>query len=150
MADGNGWKHGVREMMAEKRADKVAPDYADRLVRKIRKAESDGPDPHERKVRSDKGVPRVLTPRKQARMHELSDEWNGEWSDADMAAAINAEFGTTITPKGINYHTNTANLTPSPHPTGSVQPRRLRTPPKNLPFMSLTFRLAFRSCRKAS
>ena len=106
MTDGNGWKHGVREMMAEKRADKVAPDYADRLVRKIRKAESDGPDPHERKVRSDKGVPRVLTPRKQARMHELSDEWNGEWSDADMAAAINAEFGTTITQKGINYHTN--------------------------------------------
>ena len=39
-------------------------------------------------------------------MHELSDEWNGEWSDADMAAAINAEFGTTITQKGINYHTN--------------------------------------------
>jgi len=43
-------------------------------------------------------VPKVLTPRKQARMHEFSDEWNGEWSDADMAAAINAEFGTTVTP----------------------------------------------------
>ena len=104
--DANGWKHGVREMMADKWGHLVAPNYADKLVQKIRAADPDGPDALERKERKDKHVPRVLTPRKQARMHELSDEWNGEWSDADMAAALNAEFGTTITPKGINYHTN--------------------------------------------
>lgn len=93
-------------MMADNWGHLVAPDYADRLVRKIRAADPNGPDALERKERSDKGVPKVLTPRKQARMHELSDEWNGEWSDADMAAKLNEEFGTTITPKGINYHTN--------------------------------------------
>ena len=42
----------------------------------------------------------------QAHMHELSDEWNGEWSDERMADALNTEFGTTITPRGINHHTN--------------------------------------------
>ena len=104
--DANGWKHGVRDMMSERWGERVAPDYADRLVRKIKNAEPDGASPLEREERADKGVPRLLTPRKQARMHELSDQWNGEWSDADMAAALNAEFGTTITPKGINYHTN--------------------------------------------
>ena len=104
--DANGCKRGVREMMANKWGNVVASNYADRMVAKIRAADPDGPDALQRKERSDKGVPRVLTPRKQARMHELSDEWNGEWSDADMAAQLNAEFGTTISPKGINYHTN--------------------------------------------
>ena len=37
--DANGWKHGVRQMMADKWGDRVAPNYADRLVRKIRSAD---------------------------------------------------------------------------------------------------------------
>ena len=37
-------------------------------------------------------------------MHELSDEWNGEWSNEDMATALNAEFGTTVTAQSIGYH----------------------------------------------
>jgi hypothetical protein len=104
--DEKGWKVGVRSMMEEKWGDVVAPNYGDRLVAAIRAADSDGPNPLERAERADKGVPRLLTPRKQKRMHELSDEWNGEWSNADMAAALNDEFGTTITPQGIGYHTN--------------------------------------------
>lgn len=102
----DGTKHGVRQMMQEKWGGRVADDFAYRLLNKVDGADSDDDDPLGRKTRSDKGVPRVLTPRKQARMHELSDEWNDEWTDEQMAAKLNAEFGTTITPRGINYHCN--------------------------------------------
>lgn len=50
---------GVRDIMANKWSDKVAPDYADRLVHKIKEADIDGPDPLEHKQRCDKGVPKV-------------------------------------------------------------------------------------------
>ena len=65
----NGWKHGVRQMMADNWGDRVAPNYADRPVRKIRSADRDDPDLLERKERSDKNVPKVLTP--QARMLDV-------------------------------------------------------------------------------
>ena len=102
----DGTKHGVRDMIKEKWGDKVDDGYVYKLLEKVEHASPDDDDPLGRKERSDKGVARVLTPRKQARMHELSDEWNGEWTDEQMAATLNAEFGTTITPAGINYHCN--------------------------------------------
>ena len=35
----------------------------------------------------------------------LAKEWDGEWTDQEMADMISQEFGISITAAGINYHT---------------------------------------------
>ena len=104
--DERGRKKGLRAMEAEKYGHLVSPGYTSKLVSKISSLEGSEDSPLERKEQSNKGVPTVLTPTKQLRMHELADQWDGEWSNQDMATALNDEFGTNVTAEGIGYHCN--------------------------------------------
>mmetsp|Transcript_7255 Transcript_7255/g.12228 ORF Transcript_7255/g.12228 Transcript_7255/m.12228 type:complete len:233 (-) Transcript_7255:45-743(-) len=104
--DAKGRKRGLADVAAET-GGLFSPRGIRHVIREAAALKGDEEEPLARKSRVDKGVPKVLTPTKQKAMHEKAEEWDGEWTNEDMAHHLNEKFGKgTITAQGIGYHCN--------------------------------------------
>ena len=99
--DNGGWKVGVGKLCNEYGVDK---SYVKKhLVPKVL-ASPDDADPFARAERSDKGVPKKLTPSKDAAMEAQAAEWGHDFSYQEMADHLCEVFGLDISRQAVAKH----------------------------------------------
>ena len=103
--DKGGWKVGVEALCKE--TGRAANYVTQRLIPKVVATPDDG-DPFARSVRSDSGVAKKLTPRKDEAMKEQALEWGFDFSYEEMADALMELFDFTISAQAVADHLRAA------------------------------------------
>ena len=99
--DKGGWKVGVAALCKKY---SVSKNYVKQdLVPNVLASPDDG-DPFARAERSDKGVPKKLTPTKDAAMKEQAAEWGGDFAYQEMADHLIEVFGLDISRQAVADH----------------------------------------------
>ena len=99
--DKGGWKVGVAALCSKYG---VSKNYLNTYLIPNVLASPDDADPFARAERSDKGVPKKLTPTKDAAMKEQCGEWGGDFAYQEMADFLLEFFDLQISRQAVAEH----------------------------------------------